>query len=120
MLMPAITTVLVLALVAGAVMTAACSREKDQTEKSATASQNEDPSSGGEASPEAVENDNAGDGARTAARVRSLDLENAPKISFPETSYNFGTIAQGVTVTHAFEGYNAGKAPLELINAKGS
>ncbi len=44
----------------------------------------------------------------------------APKISFPEISYDFGTINQGEIVSHTFVVKNTGDAPLELIRAKGS
>jgi len=44
----------------------------------------------------------------------------APKIYFPETSYNFGVISQGDKVTHTFVVRNIGDAPLKIISAKGS
>ena len=43
-----------------------------------------------------------------------------PRIVFPETSYDFGTITQGANVSHTFVVRNAGDAPLKLIEVKGS
>ena len=53
----------------------------------------------------------------------SLDYDvngPSPKISFPETSYDFGKVPQGAKVSHTFIVQNTGKAPLKLIRAKGS
>jgi len=50
----------------------------------------------------------------------STDVSGGPQISFPETSYDFGTIAQGSKVSHTFIVRNAGDAPLRLIRAAGS
>jgi hypothetical protein len=44
----------------------------------------------------------------------------APKIVFPETSYDFGAITQGVNVSHTFVVRNAGDAPLKLLEVGGS
>lgn len=44
----------------------------------------------------------------------------APKIVFPETSYDFGTIIQGANVSHTFVVRNAGDAPLTLLDVGGS
>ena len=43
-----------------------------------------------------------------------------PRIVFPETSYDFGTITQGSNVSHTFVVRNAGDAPLKLIDVGGS
>ena len=43
-----------------------------------------------------------------------------PKIVFPETSYDFGAITQGSSVSHVFVVRNAGDAPLTLIEVGGS
>ena len=43
-----------------------------------------------------------------------------PRIVFPETSYDFGTITQGANVSHTFVVRNAGDAPLRLIDVGGS
>ena len=50
----------------------------------------------------------------------STNVSGGPQISFPETSYDFGTIAQGSKVSHTFIVRNAGDAPLRLIRAAGS
>jgi len=50
----------------------------------------------------------------------SAKVTGAPKIFFPETTHNFGTVAQGEKVTHEFVVKNNGDAPLKLIKAKGS
>ncbi len=46
--------------------------------------------------------------------------EGGPKIFFPETSFDFGTVSQDSKVTHTFIVRNTGDAPLKLIKAKGS
>jgi len=43
-----------------------------------------------------------------------------PQITFPESEFNFGTIAQGAKVSHTFVVKNTGDAPLKLIKAAGS
>lgn len=43
-----------------------------------------------------------------------------PKITFPETEFDFGTISQQTKVSHTFRVKNTGDAPLTLIRAKGS
>jgi hypothetical protein len=43
-----------------------------------------------------------------------------PKITFPETEFDFGTISQQTKVSHTFKVKNTGDAPLNLIRAKGS
>lgn len=44
----------------------------------------------------------------------------APRIFFPETVHDFGTIPRGGNVSHVFKVRNTGDAPLRLIKAKGS
>ena len=58
-----------------------------------------------------------------ASKVQSTGQETqtgAPKISFLETSFNFGTVSQGDKPSHKFIIRNIGDAPLKLIKAKGS
>ena len=43
-----------------------------------------------------------------------------PKIFFPVTSHDFGSVAQGSKVSHKFVVRNVGDAPLKLIKAKAS
>jgi len=43
-----------------------------------------------------------------------------PAISIPETSFDFGNVAQATKVSHKFVIKNTGEAPLKLISAKGS
>jgi hypothetical protein len=50
----------------------------------------------------------------------SDSLYGGPQISFPEMSYDFGTIAQGSKVSHTFIVQNIGDAPLRLIKAQGT
>jgi len=47
-------------------------------------------------------------------------IAGGPKILFPETTFDFGTVIQGETVSHTFAVRNTGDAPLTLIRAKGS
>ena len=47
-------------------------------------------------------------------------VSGGPQINFPETEYDFGTIAQGSKVSHTFVVRNAGDAPLRLIKAQGT
>ena len=41
-----------------------------------------------------------------------------PKIFFPDTSHDFGSVNQGSKVSHTFVVRNTGDAPLKLIKAK--
>jgi len=43
-----------------------------------------------------------------------------PKIFFPDTSHDFGSVAQGSKVSYKFVVRNVGDAPLKLIKAKAS
>src|ERR1700723_2154817 len=45
---------------------------------------------------------------------------NAPKLLFPEETYNFGEVAEGPQVTHEFKFTNTGKEPLVLSNVRAS
>jgi hypothetical protein len=47
-------------------------------------------------------------------------VSGGPIISFPERSFDFGTITQGTKVSHTFVVRNIGDAPLRLIKAAGS
>ncbi len=49
-----------------------------------------------------------------------MEEGTAPKIFFPETSYDFGTIPQDGSVSHSFVVRNTGKAQLKIIEAKGT
>lgn len=44
--------------------------------------------------------------------------ENAPKIVFDETEYDFGTIMQGEKLTHVFVFTNEGKSDLVIASAR--
>jgi hypothetical protein len=43
-----------------------------------------------------------------------------PELSFAETSYDFGTIPWGTSVSHTFVFRNTGKALLKILGARGS
>ena len=60
--------------------------------------------------------------AATATKSENGDnpVSDGPRISVPEASYDFGTIAQGSKVSHAFVVRNIGNAPLRLIKAEAS
>ncbi|MBQ7551545.1 MAG: DUF1573 domain-containing protein [Bacteroidales bacterium] len=49
-----------------------------------------------------------------------IQNENAPKIVFEETTYDFGTIIQGEKLTHVFVFTNEGKSDLVIHSAKAS
>ena len=63
-------------------------------------------------------------GEKTAVAAQSNDTVRTdgkmPKITFPETEFDFGTISQQTKVSHTFKVKNTGDAPLTLIRAKGS
>lgn len=50
----------------------------------------------------------------------SLKEENLPKIFFPETQHDFGTVTEGETVTYTFKFVNKGKAILDIKDIKTS
>lgn len=50
----------------------------------------------------------------------SVKDENAPKIVFEETEYDFGTIMQGEKLTHVFVFTNEGKSDLVIQSANAS
>ena len=52
--------------------------------------------------------------------AKSLPVTGTPRISFPEPEHDFGTVAQGATVSHKFVVRNVGDAPLRLIRAQGT
>ena len=58
----------------------------------------------------------------TAPAANSGDnpVSGGPQISFPETSFDFGTITQGSKASHTFIVRNTGNAPLKLIKAQGT
>lgn len=43
-----------------------------------------------------------------------------PVMTFEEKEFDFGTVAEGTEVSHEFKFKNTGKAPLIVVNAKGS
>lgn len=45
---------------------------------------------------------------------------NLPKIYFPETQYDFGTVKEGTVVSHTFKFVNKGKATLDISDIKTS
>ncbi len=49
-----------------------------------------------------------------------VQAAGTPTIVFPETSYDFGEVVQGASVSHTFVVRNAGDGPLKLIEARGS
>lgn len=46
------------------------------------------------------------------------DTVNVPKLTFAETSYDFGKVKEGAIVEHGFVFTNTGKQPLLIGNAK--
>lgn len=55
-----------------------------------------------------------------AGAEEAVAPENAPVISFAETTYDFGTIKQGDVVEHTFKFTNTGKSPLIIESATAS
>jgi hypothetical protein len=45
---------------------------------------------------------------------------NLPKIYFPETQYDFGTVKEGAVVSHTFKFVNKGKSTLDISDIKTS
>jgi len=54
------------------------------------------------------------------SKLTPKQLANAPKISFKETVFNFGTTNQGENVVHEFVFTNTGKTDLHIRKVKGS
>ena len=54
----------------------------------------------------------------TPSATADTGNDGTPKIFFPETSHDFGSVAQGSKVSHTFVVRNTGDAPLKLIKAK--
>jgi len=56
------------------------------------------------------------------AEAAERDAKNTefPVMTFAETEFDFGTINEGDVVEHTFTFTNTGKAPLVIVNAKGS
>lgn len=52
-----------------------------------------------------------------AGAEAAIAPENAPVISFEETSYDFGSVKQGEMVEHTFKFTNTGKSPLVIESA---
>ncbi|MBP2832283.1 DUF1573 domain-containing protein [Aquimarina sp. U1-2] len=54
------------------------------------------------------------------ASERDAKNTDFPVMTFSETEHDFGTINEGDVVEHKFTFTNTGKAPLVIVNAKGS
>ncbi|WP_378185188.1 DUF1573 domain-containing protein [Aquimarina sp. W85] len=54
------------------------------------------------------------------AAERDAKSTEFPVMTFAETEHDFGTINEGDVVEHTFSFTNTGKAPLVIVNAKGS
>ncbi|MBQ0735964.1 DUF1573 domain-containing protein [Aquimarina celericrescens] len=54
------------------------------------------------------------------ASERDAKNTDFPVMTFAETEHDFGTINEGDVVEHKFTFTNTGKAPLVIVNAKGS
>ncbi len=54
------------------------------------------------------------------AADRDAKNTSFPVMAFAETEHDFGTINEGDVVEHKFTFTNTGKAPLVIVNAKGS
>lgn len=52
-----------------------------------------------------------------AGAEEAVAPENAPVLTFAETSYDFGTVKQGEVVEHTFKFTNTGKSPLVIESA---
>ena len=55
-----------------------------------------------------------------AAADRDAKAGDLPVMTFVESEYDFGTIEGGTNVEHVFKFTNTGKAPLVIVDAKGS
>ncbi|MHA7058634.1 DUF1573 domain-containing protein [Aquimarina sp. M1] len=49
-----------------------------------------------------------------------FNKDAAPVMTFAETEFDFGTVAEGDILEHSFSFTNTGNAPLVIVNAKGS
>jgi hypothetical protein len=56
----------------------------------------------------------------TAAADRDAKAGDLPVMTFAENEFDFGTIEGGTEVEHIFKFTNTGKAPLVIVDAKGS
>lgn len=56
----------------------------------------------------------------TAAAEREAVVGDFPVMTFDKTEYDFGTVDEGTVVEHEYTFKNTGKAPLIVVNAKGS
>jgi hypothetical protein len=54
------------------------------------------------------------------ASENSTTSANLPKIYFPETQYDFGTVKEGAIVSHTFKFINKGNATLDISDIKTS
>src|SRR5690554_141985 len=54
------------------------------------------------------------------AADRDAESGKFPVITFEESQFDFGTIAQGTNVEHTFKFKNTGDAPLMIVDAKSS
>jgi hypothetical protein len=97
--------ILFLGVAATLLVLSACSSKSEQSAGS-------DATKPEQVSPELVNNP-----ATASGEVKNAKL---PKFSFDETSFDFGTINSGKTVTHVFKYKNVGDADLLISEAKGS
>ncbi len=63
---------------------------------------------------------NSGQDIPTVVSQDTGTLNGTPKISVPDSVFNFGTVSQQRSLTHVFKIFNVGDAPLKLINASAS
>ncbi len=52
--------------------------------------------------------------------AKLINKENPAELTFKETTYDFGEIAQGEKVEKEYEFTNTGKSPLKIVDAKSS
>lgn len=62
----------------------------------------------------------AGPPAPATTPAKPAPNPNAPKLTFVEQSYDFGTVVEGPQITHDFKIKNEGKEPLVLSNVHAS
>lgn len=63
---------------------------------------------------------NSSEIARAEQAQAPASAGHGPSIQFPESEFDFGSIAQGAKVSHTFVVQNKGDEPLKLIRAHGS